>query len=91
MTIAAKKAHVAREARKPHRAHRCHAEGCERDVPPVYFMCPRHWRMVPREMQARIWATYNSGQENGDADVTEAYLEAHREATEAVARAEGRR
>lgn len=25
-------------------------------------MCLKHWRMVPRELQRRVWATYRPGQ-----------------------------
>lgn len=26
-------------------------------------MCRRHWFMVPRELRAAVWATYQPGQE----------------------------
>lgn len=89
--IYAKVAHVRAQARKPHRAHHCHAAGCTKDVPPAYFMCAPHWRMVPHPLQVRIWATYNPGQEDGEAGVSKEYLEAHDAATAAVAAKEGRR
>lgn len=55
---------------------------------PVIFMCLRHWRMVPREMQARIWATYRPGQCD-DKNITPAYGRAAKDAIRAVAAKEG--
>lgn len=71
-------------------AHTCHAKGCERTVPPRLLMCARHWRMVPSELQARVWATYEPGQERRK-DPTPAYLDAAHEAIDAVAWIEARR
>jgi hypothetical protein len=67
--------------------HTCHAEGCERRVPPKMLMCARHWRMVPRVIQRDVWAQYQPGQErmDGTAGVTHDYLDAARAAVEAVA------
>lgn len=70
--------------------HVCHAEGCEVAVPPRMLMCLTHWRMVPRELQRRVWATYVEGQEIRK-DPTPEYMEAQRAAVEAVAIKEGRR
>jgi hypothetical protein len=68
--------------------HTCHAMRCETKVPPRMFMCLRHWRMVPRAMQANIWAQYVPGQERRK-DPTDAYLRATREAIDYVAQCEG--
>lgn len=38
--------------------HRCHARNCTTPVKPEMLMCLRHWRMVPRDIQRRVWATY---------------------------------
>ncbi|APU88983.1 conserved hypothetical protein [Virus Rctr197k] len=43
-------------------AHRCHAIACSVRVPPRMLMCKRHWAMVPRDTQRRVWATYREGQ-----------------------------
>ena len=86
--IGHKVAHVIAEVKKPHRAHKCHADGCPRNVPPAFFMCASHWKMVPAQMQAAIWRTYNIGQENGQASVSREYLDAHRAAVAAVAEKE---
>ena len=77
-------------AAKNTRDHVCHAEGCEVLVKPAYFMCPKHWRMVPRALQMEIWKYFNPGQEEGEASVSREYLDAHQRAVAAVAAAEGR-
>jgi hypothetical protein len=48
------------------------------------FMCRRHWFMVPRAMQARIWAAYRPGQERTK-DPSPEYLDAAMEAVNYVA------
>lgn len=67
--------------------HFCHALGCKVEVPPKLLMCLRHWRMVPKDLQARVWRTYRPGQEITK-DPTEEYLEAADTAIRAVAQAE---
>jgi hypothetical protein len=67
--------------------HKCHAEGCNVLVPPRLLMCLRHWRMVPLELQRRVWATYVSGQEIRK-DPSPEYLAAQEAAVQAVARKE---
>jgi hypothetical protein len=68
-------------------AHKCHARGCEKTVPPRMLMCLPHWRAVPRQLQAAVWATYRPGQER-DKDPSPEYLDAARAAIEAVAELE---
>lgn len=43
-------------------SHHCHAKGCAVKTRPVYLMCPKHWAMVPQELQRPVWATYRVGQ-----------------------------
>jgi hypothetical protein len=87
--IGAKVAHVKREASKGQgRPHHCHARGCEKQVPPAFFMCAMHWAMVPARLRQEIWRHYNAGQENGDAEVSSAYLEIADAAVRAVAERE---
>jgi len=43
-------------------SHYCHARGCKVEVPPERLMCKPHWRMVPRQLQKLVWATYRPGQ-----------------------------
>lgn len=92
MSLVEKKAHVAasvRQAQKEgHRPHTCHAKGCGLSVPPAFFMCRKHWRMVPYDMQQDVWAEYNAGQEEGDAEVSEQYLKVTDVAIEHVAKKE---
>jgi hypothetical protein len=59
--------------------HTCHATNCNQRIPPCLFMCLKHWRMVPSEMQKRIWATYRPGQETDKRPSVE-YLSATQEA-----------
>jgi hypothetical protein len=72
------------------RPHTCHARGCPVAVPPKMLMCRRHWFMVPKLLRDRVWATYRTGQEEGNADVTREYLDAADAAIEAVAAKEKR-
>ena len=74
---------------KPILKHECHATGCVVEVPPKMLMCIRHWRMVPRTLQQKIWATYRIGQEIRK-DPTREYLDAQRAAVRAVEQKEGR-
>jgi hypothetical protein len=68
-------------------AHTCHAEGCSTKVPPKLLMCARHWRLVPKDLQSRVWATYRPGQEV-DKRPTAEYLAAAQAAIDAVAELE---
>jgi hypothetical protein len=74
----------------PAAGHHCHARGCEKEVPPKLLMCLPHWRMVPRDLQRAVWATYVPGQEVRK-DPTPEYIQAHLAAVEAVARKENAR
>jgi hypothetical protein len=67
--------------------HTCHARGCSVRVPPKLLMCARHWRMVPPQTKADIWAHYRPGQEV-DKRVTKEYLFAMEMAINCVAAAE---
>lgn len=69
--------------------HACHAIGCNVQVPPRMLMCAKHWRMVPRDLQDAVWATYVEGQEIRK-DPTDAYMDAQTNAVSAVAKKEGR-
>ncbi len=44
-------------------AHLCHWPGCRREVPPKLWGCAEHWRTLPSDLRAKIWATYVAGQE----------------------------
>lgn len=68
-------------------AHTCHARGCSKVVPPSMLMCLRHWRMVPKSLQRRVWDTYVVGQEVRK-DPTPEYLSAAQAAINHVELAE---
>lgn len=69
--------------------HRCHARGCTAACPPEHLMCSRHWRMVPKDLQGRVWSHYRPGQCD-DKRPSEAWVRAADAAIAAVARVEGR-
>ena len=69
--------------------HTCHATACTTTVPPVMFMCKRHWFSLPKRLRDRIWVTYRPGQCD-DWNITHAYAEAAREAVTFIANKEGR-
>ena len=70
--------------------HTCHATGCTTEVHPRYFMCRRHWWMVPRGMQQKLWAVYRPGQEVTK-DPSPEYLDVAREIIDYVAGKKGNR
>lgn len=53
------------------------------------LMCRRHWSMVPRAIQRRVWATYRPGQCD-DREVSRDWLAAADEAISVVAAKEHR-
>lgn len=69
--------------------HHCHARGCKVDVSPKLLMCPRHWRMVPPDMQRAVWRAYVHGQEERK-DPSDAWMRAADRAIGHVAMLEGR-
>lgn len=70
-------------------SHRCHARGCELEVPPKLLMCRRHWYMVPAPIRHKVWREYRPGQER-DKKPSAKYLVVMEEAINAVAAKEGR-
>jgi hypothetical protein len=70
--------------------HECHATGCSAAVPPKMLMCRKHWFMVPRGVQAQVWATYRPGQEVTK-DPSDEYMKAYRLAVISVELKEGRK
>ena len=67
--------------------HHCHARGCKTKVPPEMLMCKDHWKMVPKSIQRRVWATYRPGQCD-DMNPSGEWHEAADDAINAVALAE---
>ncbi len=68
--------------------HYCHARGCLKVIPPKLLMCPPHWRMVPPDLQAKVWATYRPGQEV-DKNPSNEYIAAQQAAVRIVAIKDG--
>jgi hypothetical protein len=60
-------------------SHECPIENCSIAVPTGIYMCPRHWRMVPRPLKAAVYTSFR---------VTGGISENHHEAKRVVERAE---
>lgn len=45
------------------RPHHCHWPGCQRQVPPAMWGCPKHWFTLPKAIRDEIWRTFKPGQE----------------------------
>lgn len=43
--------------------HKCHWPGCDRHVKPAFWGCTSHWYALPQALRAKIWRTYEIGQE----------------------------
>lgn len=69
-------------------SHHCHAYRCNTATKPELFMCAYHWRRVPSDLKARIWANYRPGQCD-DKRITKRYADAAKESIMAVAKSEG--
>lgn len=63
--------------------HTCHALDCKKPVPPKMMMCYEHWKLVPKELQAKVWEHYRPGQER-DKQPSLKYLATLRECQRAV-------
>src|SRR5690348_14114849 len=63
--------------------HRCPIANCTVMVKPGIFMCARHWRMVPKPLQAAVYESFRATGNGLSAN--------HREAVRVVLASEGRR
>ncbi|PZA12485.1 hypothetical protein DNX69_10960 [Rhodopseudomonas palustris] len=63
-------------------SHQCPIAGCSAAVPAEVFMCARHWRMVPKPLQAAVYESFRS---------TGRLSDNHREAVRVVEAAEAGR
>lgn len=68
----------------PAHAHACAALQCKEIIPSKMLMCGRHWRLVPRDIQSRVWAAYREGQEKCG-PISDVYWVAMQNAISAVA------
>lgn len=71
--------------------HTCHARGCSVAVPRKMFACRKHWYALPKPLRDAIWREYQPGQEEGNAPVTQAYLDVADEAINWLAEHERQR
>lgn len=74
------------DAMRSRSKHKCLAKGCEAQLPASRLMCLDHWRLVPREIQDRIWQHYQRGQTLRTASPE--WVSAAKDAVRAVAAAE---
>lgn len=68
---------------KPRLEHYCHAFNCGVAVKPEMLMCYKHWRMVPKDIQQKVWRYYRPGQCD-DMNISKEWLSAADEAIAAV-------
>jgi hypothetical protein len=68
----------------------CDANHCGVTIDPKMGMCPAHWRMVPAEIQRRIYAAVRKHRTSAQRLSSVEFLEAWADAVEAVATQEGR-
>lgn len=66
---------------------RCPIEGCETTVSVAHLMCAKHWRMVPRLFQGRVyraWRELGIAQRAGNVSACRAAGDAHQVASKAA-------
>lgn len=66
----------------------CDAMSCSAETDTGRFMCPRHWRMVPVNLQTRINAAYKAHESKYDLLRNVDYVEACALAIEGIAKVE---
>lgn len=71
-------------------AHECHANFCNTPCRPEHLMCARHWRMVPMDVQERVYSYYVPGQCQDNPRPTREWLDSAYLAIAIVAETEGR-
>lgn len=61
------------------RTHRCHGRrGCAAEVAESKLMCLTCWRLVPEDLQQRLYAAWNRGRGRGTDAHSEAMLACRR-------------
>jgi hypothetical protein len=68
----------------------CDANHCGVKIDPSKGMCPAHWKMVPAEIQRRIYAAARAHKTTAQRLSSVDFLEAWADAVESVATQEGR-
>lgn len=69
--------------------HHCHAVNCKEHCKPELLMCPKHWAMVPKDLQRQVWEHYREGQCNFNPRPSREWFKAADAAIRAVAKNEG--
>lgn len=72
------------------KTHRCDANHCAAIVDASKGMCPAHWKMLPGEIQRRIYAAARAHKTTAQRLSSVDFLEAWADAVEFVAAKEGR-
>ena len=62
------------------RKHKCPAIGCNAQIKVILAFCAKHWAMVPRPIQHRIWGHWRAAN-------WEEHKEAVRDAIQAIQKA----
>ncbi len=70
--------------------HICHAIDCDSPCPSEHLFCQPHWRMLPKEIQDEVLATYVPGQCTNHSKITKEWMRAAARAKAHVAVAEGK-
>ncbi|MGW1423632.1 hypothetical protein ACWAT4_26325 [Bradyrhizobium manausense] len=52
--------HVFQSGGRCEMSHECPIENCTARVPSAMYMCPRHWRMVPKPLQVAVYASFRA-------------------------------
>lgn len=63
--------------------HSCPVKDCKRSVPDHHLMCGRHWRLVPEDVNKRVYKTCNE-MHSGKPGARKEYVAARNEAIAAV-------
>lgn len=74
---------------KPAVAHYCDANHCRVVVDPDKGVCPDHWKMIPPQLQAKIYAVARKFKTRSQRLASVEFMETWAEAIEHIARAEG--
>lgn len=54
--------------------HQCPIAGCSKRVPYHMLMCGRHWRLVPADLQRRLYRAWGRGAGAGTSEHADAMV-----------------
>lgn len=69
--------------------HRCPIEGCEHQITQQLLMCRSHWRLVPRDLQTRVYRAWTAFCDHMSPQTRDAYFDTRKEAIDHVHKALG--